>query len=239
MNYVKHVNPKYVGSSDSDSPKASGQSPVRLKLQNLEASSDDSQSSASDNGVPRRFQHLFDNPIPRKRRSSKHSKSFGRRKKPPIKAPRLYKQVEGFFSQEQAEKAKIVTQLLARWWYALEPWPPAKFNYTKALRMSKLRIVSSDSWSTERAIDSRGYEKVLEVPGYSGLYKDSRGLIIDLRPVDSAPTFCNLLKLKRSTLVQLLLTAYQGQAAALPANSDPKLEKELAEKIAYWRKQIH
>ena len=42
---------------------------------------------------------------------------------------------------------------MVRWWYALDPWPPADYDYLPALFENKLRVVPEANWSVEPTVD--------------------------------------------------------------------------------------
>mmetsp|Transcript_13288 Transcript_13288/g.24926 ORF Transcript_13288/g.24926 Transcript_13288/m.24926 type:complete len:360 (+) Transcript_13288:1210-2289(+) len=151
-----------------------------------------------------------------------------------------YVQFAEFDSPEDRKKAELVTKLLCRWWYALEDWPPARYDYSEKLRSQKLRLVSEESWNNEPVFNSAGLEKVKQVPNYPGLFQSSRGVIHDMRPQETCPCFDNLFKKPKRTLRELLVLALEKQVEELEAqpNFDKGLSARLRREITYEKGKL-
>ena len=123
-------------------------------------------------------------------------------------------------------KDQLINGILRRWWYALDDWPPANFNYADALKKQKLRLVSPDDWSAEANV-SHGYTKVMQCPGFIGVYILPNGTVKDLRPQDSCPCYDNLYKKPVKELKEILLTAINCQINQVRELKDHELAAEL------------
>lgn len=144
------------------------------------------------------------------------------------------------FTEKERKKAEMVTKILQRWWYALDEWPPQEYNYIEALREAKLRLVSKENWSVEPTFNDDGYEKVMTVPGYAGIFVNHIGFIKDLRPQNTCPSFDNLFSKPSHEIKEILVKALSNQIEQLKAQPrvDKDLMKELTKELAYFQKQI-
>ena len=107
----------------------------------------------------------------------------------------------------KSEKTQLVKRILCRWWYVFKQWPPEDYDYS-----SKLAEL--------------GLSEPKEVPGYPGLFMDSKEVIYDLRPYETAPTYNNLVRLEKSQLLGLLCSALKAQLLEL--QSQPYFDSCLA-----------
>ena len=57
-------------------------------------------------------------------------------------------------------KSHLVDELAKRWWYALEEWPPANFNYDVMLKSVGFREVEHTKFKSEQEFDANHYRKV-------------------------------------------------------------------------------
>mmetsp|Transcript_136165 Transcript_136165/g.434797 ORF Transcript_136165/g.434797 Transcript_136165/m.434797 type:complete len:156 (-) Transcript_136165:88-555(-) len=113
-------------------------------------------------------------------------------------------------------KDEIVAKLLCRWWYAEEyiknDWPPQDESFYQAeLDKRKLRKVTIEQWEWLPEQDAKGYSKVYELSQFRGVYRNSAGESIDLRPKDRCPCQTNFRKKDLATLCAMLLGAYENQ----------------------------
>lgn len=117
------------------------------------------------------------------------------------------------------EKNEIISKILQRWWYALEDWPPANFNYSAALKKLKLTLIPSDqAFSTKKSS-----KEVKIFPGYPGVYFNPSG-IQDLRPQDSCPSYDNLYKKPLKELKEILNKAFKNQILQLKSQNPVDVE---------------
>ena len=87
-------------------------------------------------------------------------------------------------------KLHCVDELAKRWWYAMPAWPPANYDYQKALNLAGLRLVNADKFASEPEIMLQR-RKVHPVDTYEGIFKDSDGETYDFRPRSSMPSLAN------------------------------------------------
>lgn len=121
----------------------------------------------------------------------------------------------------RSTKEDIVAQLLSRWWfsapYVAEDWPPDDDTfYLKEMDKRKLRLVTCEQWEWVPEEDKEGRRKVYGLSQFRGLFRDSAGELIDLRPKDTCPSFNNFMKKDLATLCHMLISAYENQLKALP-----------------------
>lgn len=64
-------------------------------------------------------------------------------------------------------------------------------------------------------MDQQGLKKVFEVDNYPGVFKDSKGVLYDLRPKETCPSVANFSKKEKSELQTLLMKAYEAQLQQL------------------------
>jgi hypothetical protein len=182
--------------------------------------------------------------IPKHHHSKKHHKHKHKHRekevkkhhsehKKPEKESKKYVQFGEFETAEERSKADLVTKVLVRWWYVLPDWPPAA-DYAPLLAAKNLRLVDSGAWLQEPQFD-QGREKVREVPGYAGVFQNSKGLLFDLRDQSTCPSFSNLFAKPVSELRRLLATALEKQLEELKAqpDCDPKLAKQLSKELQF------
>jgi len=109
-------------------------------------------------------------------------------------------------------KESVVAELLCRWWYVLPDWPPKDPEFYEAeLTKQNYRRVDINNWEWVPEVDDRGRKKVYELQQYRGVYRDSLGGEVDLRPRDSCPCQNNLMKKDLPDLYQMLVAAYENQ----------------------------
>lgn len=160
-------------------------------------------------------------------------------KKKKVKDQKKYVQYSEF-SEKDRRKAEMTTKILQRWWYALDDWPPEDFNYSDLLFENKLRAVSKENWSVEPIFNEEGLEKVLNVPGYTGLFINHLGNVKDLRPTQSCPSFDNIFNKSMQEIREILVKALSNQIEQLKLQPkvDRDLMKELTKELAYYQKQL-
>ena len=79
----------------------------------------------------------------------------------------------------------------------------------------QLREVEQFMWKLEPEVDHTGTniyiyiyigkKKVFQIEGYPGQYKDSKGKLYDLRPIENAPTKSNLIKLVYIPIIIIII----------------------------------
>lgn len=121
----------------------------------------------------------------------------------------------------RSTKEDIVAQLLSRWWfsapYVAEDWPPEdETYYLKEMEKQKLRLVTCEQWEWVPEEDKEGRRKVYGLSQFRGLFRNSAGDLIDLRPKDTCPSFNNFMKKDLATLCHMLISAYENQLKILP-----------------------
>lgn len=79
----------------------------------------------------------------------------------------------------------------------------------------------------------------MEVPGFRGLYENQLGVIYDLRPLPTAPTFNALFKNSQKDLVKVLVNCLKGQLEALGTlvNPDETVKRQIMKLLGYWTSQ--
>jgi len=125
---------------------------------------------------------------------------------------------------DRTTKEHIVAQLLSRWWYSdmyiESEWPPQEEEYYQVeLQRRKLRKVTIREWEWLPEEDDRGRRKVYELSQFRGLFRNSAGDLIDLRPKDTCPCLDNFMKKDIATLCRMLISAYKNQLKDLLGNS--------------------
>lgn len=111
-------------------------------------------------------------------------------------------------------KFQLIREILKRWWYGLPQWPNPETTYTTALKEKGLRLVSKENWQIAPLVEN-GEEKVLEVPGFPGVFRNSKGQLHDLRDNSTKPSFRNLKKKEIKQLAMLLKVCLKNQIRAL------------------------
>lgn len=132
--------------------------------------------------------------------------------------------------RDRTTKQQAVSDLLCRWWYVLPDWPPNnKDFYAPRLEERKLRQVTIQEWEWVDDKDSKGFAKVYQLSQFPGVFRDSHGEMIDLRPQEDCPCYANFMKKDLSELYDLLAKAYAAQLQELETSryNEDKLKKEL------------
>ena len=73
-----------------------------------------------------------------------------------------------------AQKKEVIVDILRRWWYCMPDWPPINYDYTDVLKSKNLRLVELNNWKLEAAVDREGREKVFELAGFKGVFKNAK-----------------------------------------------------------------
>lgn len=128
-------------------------------------------------------------------------------------------------------KEDVVAQLLCRWWfsapYKANDWPPQEESwYIKELEKKKLRKVEIPEWDWVPEEDVNGLRKVYELSQFRGLFRNSAGELVDMRPKETCPCFTNFMQKDMIILCDMLMSAYENQM------------KELLEKSKYDVKNV-
>lgn len=118
--------------------------------------------------------------------------------------------------RDRSTKEEVVAQLLCRWWYAdyyvKNDWPPQQEEfYEVELKKQKLKKVSVQEWEWLPDKDTEGNSKVYELSQYRGVFRNSSGDLIDLRPKDTCPCLNTFMKKDLKLLCEMLISAYENQ----------------------------
>jgi len=73
-------------------------------------------------------------------------------------------------------------------------WPPADVNYEPILKKMDCRPVPKEEWRDAPEFDKTKLKKVCALEHFPGVYRTSKGEVVDARPHDSAPTLRNFQK---------------------------------------------
>ncbi|PHJ16571.1 unchacterized apicomplexan-specific serine rich low complexity protein [Cystoisospora suis] len=246
------------GSSDSGSSSGSSSSDRSSSVSSSGSdSSDSSEGSSSESQDERENERLVKKP----RKDDK--KPMPKRKQPsPVKAkppPRTTVSREAAASRSKSRdgsddegdgadismgtfdprnrntRAKLVAQLLCRWWYVMPEWPPPDFNYEAELRKRRLKLVTLEEYEDLDDVDEQGFTKVYQISAFPGVFRDPNGNAIDLRPAEGRPCYSNLTKKTEYELLQLVEVAIKNQMEKLKESvyderaTHKKLQAELVE----------
>lgn len=125
--------------------------------------------------------------------------------------------------KDRSIKEQVVADLLCRWWYVLPDWPPNDEAFYQAeLSKRSLKKVSIDEWEWEPDVDSKGRKKVYELTQFRGLFRNSAGDLIDIRPRDTCPCYTNFMKKDVTELYDLLIVAFENQIKDLQNSKYPE-----------------
>lgn len=114
--------------------------------------------------------------------------------------------------KERSPKEQVVVDLLCRWWYVMDDWPPKDpAFYDALLEKQKLRRVSIQEWEWVPDFDKEGRGKVYELSQFKGIFRKSDNEKIDMRPMDLCPSYNNLIRKDLLELYRMLVTAYENQ----------------------------
>ncbi|KAH0484949.1 MAG: uncharacterized protein KVP18_002793 [Porospora cf. gigantea A] len=145
--------------------------------------------------------------------------------------------------KKKGRKEALIAELLCRWWYVLPEWPPADFDYEAAAQMRKLKVVPFEMWEDALDVDGEGWRKVYPVGYFPGVYRNSCGEAIDIRPLEGKPCFSNFRHRNVHEVRDLLVTALSNQLECLQdskfthtdAGFVRRQEKELQRKLEQYR----
>jgi len=144
--------------------------------------------------------------------------------------------------RERSTKEQVVADLLCRWWYALPEWPPNDDAFYKVeLEKKSLRKVPIQEWEWVPEVDKQGHHKVYELKQFRGLFRNSNGDLVDLRPKETCPCYANFMKKEVSELYELLVTALENQIKDLVNSkyNETQLEAELKVKLTAAREKCY
>jgi len=128
--------------------------------------------------------------------------------------------------KERTPKEQVVVDLLCRWWYCIGDWPPNDpAFYTAELKKKSLRRVSIQEWEWVPELDEKGLAKVYELSQFKGVYRKGDGEMVDIRPMETCPSYNNFMKKDLPELYGMLVTAYETQIKEL--NNSKYYEKSL------------
>ena len=82
-----------------------------------------------------------------------------------------------------------------------------------------------------------GYTKCIELCGYKGVFRDSKGVLYDFRPKEMCPSYNNFMKKDDKTIYNFLIKALEEQISKLEkgekySNKDDEVLKDLKEELA-------
>lgn len=192
------------------------------------SSSSDSSSSDSDDGKPRAMKGAMkaSKPMQKKKGLKRNSSELQR-----AGTEEDFNDNGGgaVKKKDRTFKEQLVADLLCRWWYALPDWPPEDQHYEAKLLERNLRKVRVAEWEWLPEEDSKGLRKCYELSQFRGCFRDSKGQLIDLRPMESCPCQKNFMNMDIPTLYSLLVKAYEGQLEDLKNSryNEDKLRMEL------------
>ncbi|CAD8155169.1 unnamed protein product [Paramecium pentaurelia] len=135
-------------------------------------------------------------------------------------------------------------EILCRWWYCFDQWPPSDFDYEEALSKYKLRKVDLSVFKRESEINDQGLRKVYEVNGYKGVFRTSAGDTLDLRPREGCPSYEQISKINSKNLPKILIKGLKAQLEDLikhePNNQQLKnhLERQLKQIQQQYQRQM-
>eukprot|EP00746_Dinoflagellata_sp_MGD_P003148 gnl/MRDRNA2_/MRDRNA2_106119_c0_seq1.p1 gnl/MRDRNA2_/MRDRNA2_106119_c0~~gnl/MRDRNA2_/MRDRNA2_106119_c0_seq1.p1 ORF type:complete len:296 (-),score=83.11 gnl/MRDRNA2_/MRDRNA2_106119_c0_seq1:13-831(-) len=144
---------------------------------------------------------------------------------------------------KRSPKEKLVADILSRWWYGdVKDWPPKDAEYYSAeLKKRKLRQVDIANWEWEDDTDDKGFRKCYGLAQFFGVYRDSTGELLDLRPMKDCPCYDNYMKKEMHELYEMLHSCLEGQIKALDKSvyDETKLKAELSSRLAKVREHMH
>lgn len=148
--------------------------------------------------------------------------------------------------KERSQKEELVAQLLSRWWYSDEyvqnDWPPQEEEYyQEQLQQRKLRKVTIQEWEWVPEEDEAGRRKVYELSQFRGVFRNSSGDLIDLRPKETCPCYNNFMKKDMAELCKRLISAYENQLKDLKNSKYPedRTEADIKTQLVKIRKLLH
>jgi hypothetical protein len=147
--------------------------------------------------------------------------------------------------KDRGTKEQVAVELLCRWWYVLPDWPPndkaGKEEVARKLEKNNLRQVSIQEWEWVPELDDRGRRKVYELTQFRGIFRASDGTKYDLRPMDTCPSFNNMMRKELSELYGLLVKAYEGQLEELKQSKydESELRNKLNLALTRAREKAH
>lgn len=86
-------------------------------------------------------------------------------------------------------------------------WPPAEYDYAKALAAEGLRAVDRVNFKSEPQLH-KNLNKAYELECYPGIFKDSEGKSYDMRPDEGKPSIQAFQKKTVEELQESLKSAY-------------------------------
>jgi len=143
--------------------------------------------------------------------------------------------------KDRTPKEQIVAELLCRWWYALPEWPPVDKEYYDAeLKKRSLRRVTIEEWEWVPDDDGNGFRKCYELSQFRGVFRNSNGDMVDVRPQETCPCLNQFMKKDTTVLLDLLVKAYENQLKELQeVGNEPKLENELRAQLTRAREKAY
>mmetsp|Transcript_37651 Transcript_37651/g.97367 ORF Transcript_37651/g.97367 Transcript_37651/m.97367 type:complete len:291 (-) Transcript_37651:144-1016(-) len=136
-------------------------------------------------------------------------------------------------NRDRSNKEAVVAQLLCRWWYALPDWPPNEEAFYEAeLRKRSLIKVAVEEWEWLPDVNAEGLKKVYMLAQFRGVYRNTQGELIDLRPKETCPCYSNFMKKDLIDLYDLLIKAYENQLAELKTSKYNETETAKQIKVA-------
>lgn len=121
----------------------------------------------------------------------------------------------GFATGERKQRLALISDILSRWWFVFPVWPPADFDYAKALRKTGCREVPIADWLAAPKKDADGLAKVYQLTQFPGVFRNVDEEMLDMRPKNSCPCFANLQKQPIENLFKFVIRAIDNQADIL------------------------
>jgi len=112
-------------------------------------------------------------------------------------------------------RLEVISDILARWWFVLPMWPPVNHDYAKVLESQGYREVAIKDWLTSKERDDHGLYKVYQLTNFEGVFRNSAGKMLDMRPKKSCPCYANLNQLPMVKLIDIVIRALENQILVL------------------------
>jgi hypothetical protein len=223
----KAVKPKEPGAGGA---KAAPKRAAPKKRSKSNSSSSSSSSSSSDSSVKPRKKKAGSTNLAQKKKALQHGGTED------------FEDGGGAVKKkDKSAREQVVADLLSRWWYAMDDWPPQdEAFYKPLLEAQKLRKVEIEEWEWVPETDAdTGRRKVYELKQFRGLFRDSAGGLHDLRPMDTCPCYATFIKKDMGTLYNLLIKAIEGQLEDLKNSkyNEKQLEAKLQSQMVQARKK--
>mmetsp|Transcript_5331 Transcript_5331/g.10551 ORF Transcript_5331/g.10551 Transcript_5331/m.10551 type:complete len:194 (-) Transcript_5331:396-977(-) len=132
--------------------------------------------------------------------------------------------------EERNRKEELIADILCRWWFCMDPWPPENFKYAPLLEAKGLKEVSIDDWEETDDVTG-GKTKVYQVSHFPGVFRDPSGKAHDFRPTEGKPCYNFLDSKSEKTLFEMLIRAYTHQMKELEGEEQTKENRALMKEL--------